>query len=319
MIYSRRDMGRLALAALPAAGLLAKPNSKFGGVQIGINVPYSYKNMAMSADEILQTTVQLGLSAVELRTQPVEAFLGSPAARAGAPAAARAGRAPLTPEQEAARRAAAEELQKWRLSQSVDKFKQFRKKYEDAGVLIEIVKVDGIDGMTDDVVDYCFVLAKALGAKAISCEIPLSKTRRLGGFADRHKMMVGYHGHADVTSPEAFGRAESWETAMSYAKYNGVNLDIGHFIAGNSASPIPFLKKYHDRITHVHIKDRKMHNGPNTPFGQGETPITETLQLMRKEKYKFQATIEFEYPIPQGSNLMAELARSVAYCKNALA
>ena len=331
MIYTRRDMGRLALTAVPAARLLAKPNSKFGGVQIGINAPYSYKNMAMSADDILKTTVQLGLSAVELRTQPVEAFLGSPAAArggavpggarggAGAPAGGRGGRAPLTPEQEAAQRAAAEELRKWRLSLSVDKFKAFRKKYEDAGVRIEIVKVDAIDGMTDDVVDYCFVLAKALGAKAISCEIPLSKTKRLGEFADRHKMMVGYHGHANVTSPEAFGRPESWETAMSYAKYNGVNLDIGHFIAGNSASPIPFLQKYHDRITHVHIKDRKMHNGPNTPFGEGETPIKETLQLMRKEKYRFEATIEFEYPIPQGSDLMKELARCVEYCKNALA
>jgi sugar phosphate isomerase/epimerase len=179
--------------------------------------------------------------------------------------------------------------------------------------------VDGIDGMDDDVVDYCFTLAKALGAKGLSCEIPLSRTKRIGSFADKHKLMVGYHGHADVTSPEAFGRPESWETAMSYAKYNGVNLDIGHFIAGNNTSPIPFLKKYHDRVTHVHIKDRKMHNGPNTPFGEGETPIKETLQLMSKEKYKAQATIEFEYPIPQGSNLMTELGRCVEYCRKVLA
>ena len=41
----------------------------------------------------------------------------------------------------------------------------------DAGVLVEIVKVDGIFAMTDDVVDYEFTLAKNLGARAISTEI----------------------------------------------------------------------------------------------------------------------------------------------------
>src|ERR1035437_832869 len=87
MICTRRDIGRMALAALPAARLLAKPNSKFGGVQIGINVPYSYGNNNMSADETLNNTVQLALSAVELRTQPIESFLGSPAA--ASPAAGR--------------------------------------------------------------------------------------------------------------------------------------------------------------------------------------------------------------------------------------
>ena len=320
MICTRRDIGRMALAALPAARLLAKPNSKFGGVQIGINVPYSYGNNNMSADETLNNTVQLGLSAVELRTQPIESFLGSPAL--ASPAAGRGPtggrRGPLTPEQQAAQDAAAAELQKWRLSRTVAQFKTFRKKFEDAGVLIEIVKVDRIDAMTDDVVDYCFVLAKTVGARAISCEIPLSKTKRLGAFADKHKMMVGYHGHTNITDPEAFGRPESWETAMSYAKYNGINLDIGHFIAGNSISPIPFIQKYHDRITHLHIKDKKMHNGPNTPFGQGETPIKEVLQLLKKEKWRIQGTIEFEYRIPEGSTRMAEIAKCVEYCKNAL-
>lgn len=329
MNYSRRDIGKLALASLPAARLLAKPNSRFGGVQIGINAPYSFRGMPGSADDILDYMTKLNLSAAELRLQPVEAFLKAPgtgAAAVPAPAAATptpakkgGGRAPLTPEQEAARRAAAEELQKWRLSRSMDAFKGFRKKYEDAGVLIEIVKFDGIDGMADEVVDYCFQVAKALGAKAISCEIPVSRTKRLGSFADKHKVMVGYHGHANVTNPEAFGKAESWETAFAFSKYNGANLDIGHFIAGNSFSPVPFLKKHHDRITHIHLKDRKKDNGPNVPWGQGDTPIAEVLRLMQKEKYRFQATIEFEYPTPAGSDVLTEIGKCVEFCKNALA
>jgi len=315
MQLTRRDLGKLTLAALPATRLLAKPNSKFSGVQVGINVPYSYKDMTMSGDVILEKTVQLGISATELRLQPVEGFLGVPAdlvpARGG-------GRNP-TPEQQEARKKAAEGLHQWRLKVPMDEVKKFRKKYEDAGVLIQIMKVDAIDTFADDEIDYCFNVAKTLGAKAISCEIPLSHTERLGKFGDKHKMMIGYHGHTNITSDEAFGRPDIWERAMVFSKYNGINLDIGHFIAANNVSPADFIRKHHDRITHIHVKDRKKNNGPNTPFGQGDTPVKEILQLVRDQKYPFQATIEFEYPIPQGSDYMTEIAKCVEFCKNALA
>jgi len=309
----------MALAALPASRLLAIPNSKFGGVQIGINAPYSFHGSYNSGNECLDAMIKLNLSAVELRAQPIEQFMGAPSNLVAYPAPRRVGgRAPLTPEQVAARKAAADDLRQWRLTASMDKVKAFREKYEDAGVKIDIVKVDAIDTFSDEEIDYMFGLARTAGAHAISCEIPLSHTRRLGTFGENHKMMIGYHGHTDVTSPEGFGRPESWETAMSYSKYNGINLDIGHFIAGNSASPIPFLPKYHDRVTHIHIKDRKMNNGPNVPWGTGDTPIKETLKLMQKEKYPFDGVIEMEHPIPQGSDLMTELAKCVEFCRNAL-
>ena len=317
MTMTRRDMGKLALAALGSSlgttRLLAKPNSKWGGVQIGLNVPYSLHGLPGTADDILDDMVQLNLSAAELRLQPVEAFLGAPPP----PSAPRRGQTP-TPEDDAARKAATEKLRQWRLAASMDGFQSFRKKYEDAGVLIEIVKFDNIDKFTDDEVDYCFQLSKVLGAKAISCEIPLSQTRRLGAFAQKHKMLVGYHGHTNITSPEAFGKPESWETAFSYSKYNGANIDLGHFTAANNVSPAAFIEKYHERITHVHIKDRKMHDGPNMPFGQGDTDIKGILRMMQERKYPFQGTIEFEYKVPDGSTVMAEIAKCVEYCKLAL-
>jgi hypothetical protein len=317
MHYTRRDIAKIALAALPAARLFAKPDSKFGGVQIGINAPYSFHGMPGDADSVLKDLTELGLSAVELRSQPVEAFCGAPVStqlgRAPGP------RKPPTAEQKEQQRARAEALEKWRLSAPMDRFKAFRKKYQDTGVAIEIVKFDGVDKMKDEVVDYAFTLAKTLGARAISCEIPVSRTQWLGEFATKHKMMVGYHGHAKVNDPEAFAAPASWEKAMSYSKYNGINLDIGHFIAGNNTSPIPFMKKYADRITHVHLKDRKLNNGPNVPWGQGDTPIKEVLQLMKREKYPFQGTIEFEYPVPAGSDVLREIAKCVQFSKDALA
>lgn len=308
MTCTRRDLAKLALAALPTARLLA--NSNFGGVQIGINAPYSFHGAANSAEEVLAAMTKLGLSAVELRSQPVEISLGAPEIPRGGRRA--------SDDQRAARDAALEALRKWRLSASMGGFKAFGKKYNDAGVKIDIVKFDGVQDMTDDELDYSFQITKALGARFITCEPPRSTTKRIGAFAEKHKLLVGYHGHANVTGAEAFGSPQSWEEVMAYSKYNGANVDIGHFIAGNGVSPAAFIQKHHDRITNLHIKDRKKDQGPNMPWGQGDTPIREILQLMKREKYGFMATIEMEHRVPEGSDTMAELAKCIQFCREAL-
>ena len=263
----------------------------------------SIANGAMSGDDTLKNCVQLGLSAVELRTQPVEAFLGVPAGLVDPK------KSPDAPSP-AAR---AEQLAAWRKAVSMERVKEFRKKYEDAGVLIEIVKVDGLFKLTDGELDYAFTLAKTLGGRAISSEISNKEAdlKRVGQFADKHQLMVGYHGHAST-------KPEHWEKAFSLAKHNGANVDLGHFVAGNNVSPAAFIKEHHERITHVHVKDRKKNNGPNTPFGEGDTPIADVLRLIRENKWNIQATIEFEYKVPAGSDRMKELARTIKYCRDAL-
>jgi sugar phosphate isomerase/epimerase len=306
---TRREFGRLlgttiagvgisSLPRLAGAAETSKPNSKVAGVQIGLNVPYSFANSSMSAEEILRNCVQLGFSALELRTQPVEVFLGIPWELVF-PAKG----ADVT-----------KELAERRTSMSLDRVKDFRQMYERAGVSIEIVKVDGIFQMTDGELNYAFKLARALGGRAISTEISkkAEDLKRVGSFADKHQLMVGYHGHASTTPKD-------WELAFSLAKHNGANVDLGHFVAGNNTSPAPFIKEHHDRVTHVHVKDRKFNNGPNTPFGEGDTPITEVLRMIRDNRWNIQATIEFEYKIPPNSDRMKEIARSLNYCREALA
>jgi hypothetical protein len=305
MALTRREFGKLALTALPAASVMttdllaqttAKPNSLVAGVQIGLNVPYSFGNNNLPGDDTLANCVSLGVSALELRSQPVEAFLGRPALPTGRGA---------TPE-------AWDEIRKWREQVSLDKVKAFRDQYERAGVLIQIVKFDRVPQLSEGELDYAFRLSKALGARAISCEISKPDTARLGKIADKHQMFIGYHGHAETSDAD-------WEAAFAEARFNGANVDIGHYIAGHSKSPIPFIEKHHDRITHLHIKDRKKAGGANVPFGEGDTPIKEVLQLLRSQKWPIQATIEFEYPVPEGSTRMAEIAKAIAFCRAALA
>jgi sugar phosphate isomerase/epimerase len=302
MGMTRRDFGRLALASVPlvsAARLnaartaqgAARPNSKWAGVQVGMNVPYNFgTGNYTSGDDILARTVQLGVSAVELRSQPVELFLGAPG-----------------------QRASAEQMRVFRTSAPLARVVDFRRKYDDAGVAIEIVKFDGILSFTDQVLDYAFDLAKALGARAISCELPVNQVdaaKRLGDFAAKHQMMIGFHGHTQMTPA-------IWEQAFTYSRYNGANLDLGHFVGGNKTSPMPFLLKHHDRITHIHVKDKTL-GDVNVPFGQGDTPIKEALQAIRDNHWNIQATIEFEYPVPAGSDRMTELAKCVEYCRQCL-
>jgi sugar phosphate isomerase/epimerase len=99
------------------------------------------------------------------------------------------------------------------------------------------------------------------------------------------------------------------------------NVDLGHYVAGTGESPIPFLRKFHDRISSVHLKDRQTpaHGAGNLAWGKGDTPLKEILELMKKEKYMFPAAIELEYDVPQESDAVKEVAKCLDYCKAALA
>lgn len=309
---NRRDFGKLALATLPIAPLTAKPNSKFGGVQIGA-ITYCFRSLPSSAPELLKYCTELGISAVELMGDAAEGYAGAPASR---PMAFGGGRRNLTPEQQAAIQKAAEEKKKWRLSVSMDKYKELRKMYNDAGVTIEIVKLGLSAGMSDEEFDYTFQVAKALGSHSVTMELPTDEklTQRIGDFATKHKIYAGYHNHTQVN-------ATSWERALAQSKYNSINLDVGHFTTAINGSPVPFIKANAARITSFHLKDRKYGNdgGANLPWGQGNTPIKEVLQLMKKEKYKWPANVELEYAIGEGTTVMAEMRKCLDFCKSALA
>jgi sugar phosphate isomerase/epimerase len=299
----------------------AKPNSKFGGVQVGVISPYSFHGMASDAGSLLKDMLDLGINACELQNPPAEQFAGAPAqggrgGGGGQGRGPRGGRAPVTPEQQAAQKKAAEEMKQWRLSVSMDKFKALRKMYEDAGVQIYAFKLGLTLAMSDDEYQYTFNVAKALGCNHITMELPTdgNLTKRIGEFAAKEKMMIGYHAHTQATP-------QLWDEAMAQSRYNGINLDLGHYTAGTSTDPTPFVKQHHDRITSMHLKDRKYetNGGENMPWGQGQTPIKEVLQLMKKDKYKFPATIELEYAPPEGSDSMKEIAKCLQYCRDALA
>ena len=61
MLYTRRDIGKLALTAVPMAALAAKPDSKYSGVQVGA-ISYSFREMPEpnNCEAILKHMTDLG-------------------------------------------------------------------------------------------------------------------------------------------------------------------------------------------------------------------------------------------------------------------
>jgi sugar phosphate isomerase/epimerase len=296
MLYTRREAGRVLLAALPAINALgaAGTHSKFAGVQIGA-ITYSFGSMKL--DDVIQAYVDIGLDEMELMSGTAEAAAGAPVGGGAA---------------------GAQEILKWRKSVSMDKFKEIRNQANRAGIRIAILCFNMNEAVTDDEMDYAFVLANGLGAKAISTSTKVTVAKRVAPFAEKHKMRIGFHGHDDNTDPNETGSLESYDKVLSYGKYNAVNLDIGHFTACNYDA-VAFIKEHHARVTNLHLKDRKKNHGPNTPWGQGDTPIKAVLQLLRQGKYGIPANIELEYAVPPGSDRVAEVKKCLAYCKDALA
>ena len=124
-------------------------------------------------------------------------------------------------------------------------------------------------------------------------------------------MTVAYHGHSDIRDPNQFARPESFAAAMAMSKQFTVNLDIGHFTAANYDA-VEYIKQNHDRIVILHLKDRKKDQGPNVPWGQGDTPIKQVLQLLRDKKWPIRAYIEYEYRGADDSP--TEVKRCFQYC-----
>jgi sugar phosphate isomerase/epimerase len=315
---TRREFGRRALAALPAVGFgglswaAARPESLIGGVQIGVIAPYSFGREVNDAEAILKALVDLGISGVEMQGGPAEAFAGAPAPPPRGPGGGRG--AEPTPEQREQQRLRAEAMLKWRLSAPMDKFKALRKLYNDAGVTIYAFKYDsGLSQAGDDECDYAFDVAEALGANHVTMELPrdAAGSKRVGECASRRKLPVGFHAHTQAS-------ITAWDEALAQSKYNAINLDAGHYVAGTSQSPIPLIEKHASRIVSMHLKDRKQDNGPNMPWGQGDTPLAPILQLMKAKKLKFPATIELEYPVPEGSSRVAEIGKCLEFCRQAL-
>jgi sugar phosphate isomerase/epimerase len=325
---NRRDfISKMGIGILGAPYIIKNLNAPYQ-VKIG-TITYSFRDMPhQDGDSILQYVLETGVKNIELMGDPAEAFAGRPQSKINMRSVypllkKRWDKLELTEDEkkqladfEKERKANDEATAIWRKTASMKKFEEFRKIYNKAGVSIYAFKPDCFNVQnTDADIHFGMNAAKALGASHVTLEFNPNEahTLKLATIASGYGIKVGYHGHEQQTPT-------LWDKALAQSPANGINLDLGHFVAAGNKAPLDFVKEKHDQILSMHIKDRLTpeHGKGNVVWGKGDTPIADALKLMRDQKYSFPATIELEYEVPKDSDPVKEVKKCVEYCKNVL-
>jgi sugar phosphate isomerase/epimerase len=297
-MLTRREFGALTLSSL-ALPALARSQT-VAGVRLGVQT-YSFREAGSDmVDPIIAAMKECGLRECELwapQIEPAQSF----------------GRARPTPEQA---QQARQTLRAWRIDTPLDHFRGIRRKFESAGITVYAFNYSPNAGFSDEEIDRGFEIAKALGAEIITASATLEAAKRMAPYAGRHRMAVAMHNHSNTKDPNEFATPASFEAAMKLSTYFKVNLDIGHFTAANYDA-VAYLREHHASVTNLHVKDRKRDQGDNMPWGTGNTPIRDVLQLLKRERWPIRAYIEYEHRGESGA--VEEVKKCYAFVRSALA
>jgi sugar phosphate isomerase/epimerase len=311
MPLTRRDFGRLTLATIPtltfsfdSLGQLAfaqnsaplKINSNINGVLFGLQ-PFCYHDLPMTVQNrpiLIQRMVQNGLGIVELHATWVEPLFTAPG---------------VSPQE------ARDKLRQWRLTVSPDYYRKAKQDFDNAGITIFSYYTNFNDTHTDAEIDAIFEAAKTLGAKSVIGSYGLAVAARLAPFPDRHGMFLGLHNHDNLSDPDSFSNEASFEKGFAISPNFKATLDVRHYTAANGDC-LAFLEKHHERVSSVHLGDRRKNNGRSTPFGQGDAAIIEILRMIRDNRWPIVALLEFEHGTLRSG--VDEVQVVFDYCKRAL-
>jgi len=300
-MYTRREFGLLTLSSLALPALSGAQT--VGGVRLGVQT-YSLRELprAPGADlvePLIKGMTECGFTECELWAPQIEP--AQPLGRGRPPEDVQKSR---------------EELRRWRIETPLAHFEAIRKKFDGAGIRVWAYNYSPDVRFTDEEINRGFEIAKALGAEIITASATLESAKRIAPFAEKHRMVVAMHNHSNTKDPNEFATPDSFEAAMKLSKYFKVNLDIGHFTAADYDA-VAYLKEHHANVTNLHIKDRKKAQGDNVPWGTGDTPIREVLQLLKREKWPIRAYMEYEHRGTAGP--VEEVKTCFAYAKQVLA
>jgi sugar phosphate isomerase/epimerase len=271
------------------------------GVRLGVQT-YSFRDMLETpgdtTDKMIAAMQELALTECELFEPTVQ----PPALSAHAPWRSTAGKSstaslkggPPPGGPTAAQLADQKAVRAWRLGEGLGEVTAAAAKFRRAGIRILAFNFSLRDSCSDEEIERGFLMTRALGARIMTASTTISMARRTVPFAHKHEILLGLHGHSNLSDPNQFATPESFEQGLAMSPYYRINLDIGHFAAGGFDC-VAFIRAHHEKMTHLHIKDRKKNDGLNMPFGQGDTPIGPVLHLVKQEAYPIPAYIEYEY------------------------
>jgi sugar phosphate isomerase/epimerase len=304
MNLTRRDFGKLAVTAGASLPWIARgqapaaPNRSFiHGVQFGLQ-PFCYHDLAMTRENrptLIKRLLQNGMGMVELHATWVEPRFNTPGVSA---ADARA------------------KLREWRVTASPDYYRAIKKEFDDAGIAIFTYYVSMNDTFTDAEIDATFAGARILGAKGCVGSQGLRVSQRLATFPGKHGMFLGLHNHDNLSDPDALNTEASFDKGLAFSPNVKATLDVRHFTAANGDC-LGFIERHHERMSSVHLGDRRKNNGRSAPFGEGDAPIIQILRLIRDNPWPIVVLLEFEHGTLRTQ--VDEVQLMFDYCKRALA
>jgi sugar phosphate isomerase/epimerase len=309
-MLSRRDLGKIALAGLPAMLRGAAGSTVRVGASTESFHDFPRKPGRDNVDEVIAALRAAGVTEIDLASVNTEA----PSPDAGLPPPPPPGPyggppTGFTPAELAAReRALRDNLRKWRLATPASHYSELKNKFQAAGIEVYAMSFQHDDAFSDDEMEATFAHAKALGAEVISSRATPAMARRLAPFAERHAMTVAFRNGRETATPIS--------TMASLSPRFRVNLDIGNFTAANQES-VAFIQENHEKISHLIVKDRTRNDGGNESFGSGDTPIQPVLALLRDKRFAIRAYVDYEY-VGLGTP-QEEVRKCLAYVKAALA
>ena len=192
-----------------------------------------------------------------------------------------------------------------------------RRRFDDAGLNLFAYSLTLADDFSDEEVAATFRAVRAMGVRLLGTnQTRVAMGRRVVPLAERHGVQLCFHNHSNVSHANEIASLDSLQEVLAMSRNYRINLDVGHFVGAN-LDPVDFIGRHHDRIAYLHLKDRKRNDGPNMPWGQGDTPLREILQLVKCRRYAIPCVIEFEYK-GEGSPVV-DVGHCMEYIRSALA
>jgi sugar phosphate isomerase/epimerase len=303
-MYSRREIATLGLAGLaaPLAGLFAHDAAV---VHLGVNTS-SFGNLTRASardpiDVLIEALVACDVHECELSARQVEPRFGG----------AHVGHHTMSAMSPQMMR---RELRKWRLRTPSSYFAAIGARFRKAGVAVHAYNYSPDRSFTDEEINQGFISAKALGAQLITASTTADVATRMAPIADRHRLVVAIELDPNADDPNAFATPQRLASAMELSQYFKANLDMGYCASAN-LDALGYLRTYHRTIRTLRLKDWRR-NGDSVQWGQGDTPIREVLQLLKREAWPIRAYVEYDYP--GHASPVDEVRRCLAYATRSM-
>jgi len=325
--FGKAAFAGLSLCMLGDLPLMAdaKTDATVRGVKLGAITgaygPFNTDSGQDVIDVVIQKSIAAGAGHVELVNSLIEPPMGGICGRGpgggrgagrgpGASAASAPGAAPgrgaagrgggfgpcgvggqvpntITPEYTAER----DKLRQWRLNAPLDRFREIRKKFDDAGLdLYSYVMTIG-DDFTEPEIDAVFRHMQALSVdKFCTNQTRVAMGPRIVPYAEKYQIRPAFHTHQLSQDPNEVSSPESLAKLLSMSPLFMVNLDVGHYFDGGN-DPLAYLKAHPERITHLHVRDANQDRTP-VDIGTGVLHVDTMLKFVRDNNYNIAFIVE---------------------------